>query len=126
MGAIPPRAIGVPLQRVGVGPLGKEGGVGSLGGDKSGIKVSGSNGPKEEGIGQGEDTIIIVGAGVMVWVAGQGIGAIGSARFMEKADVVVAERKDVMGKVTVDFLGAAVILEVLVVSKNIDDELGTE
>ena len=45
---------------------------------------------------------------------------------MEKADVVVAEREDVASEATVDFLGAPVILEVLVVSENIDDEFGSE
>ena len=70
MGAIPPRVIGVSLQRVGVGPLGKEGGVGGLGGNKSGIEVGGGNGPKEEGVRQGEDAIIIVGTSVVVRAAG--------------------------------------------------------
>ena len=100
--------------------------MGGLGGDKSGVEVGGSDGPKEEGIQQGEDAIIIVDTGVVVWAAGQGIGAIGSAQFMEKADVVVAECQDVLGEATVDFLGAAIILEVLVVSEDVDDELGAQ
>ena len=58
------------LQRVGVGPLGEKGGVGGLGSDKSGIEISGGNGLKEEGIWQGEDTIIVVDASVVVWVVG--------------------------------------------------------
>ena len=66
--------------------------MGGLGGDKSGVEVSGGNGSKEEGIWQGEDVIIIVDTGVVVRAAGQGIGAIGSTGFMEEADVVVAER----------------------------------
>ena len=45
---------------------------------------------------------------------------------MEEADVVVAEREDVAGEATVDFLGAAVILEVLVVGENVDDKFGSE
>ena len=45
---------------------------------------------------------------------------------MEEADVVVAECQDIVGEAAIDFLGAAVILEVLVISKNIDDEFGTE
>ena len=60
----------MPLQRVGVGPLGKEGGMGGLSGNKSGVEVGGGNGPKEEGVQQGEDVIVIVGAGVVVWAAG--------------------------------------------------------
>ena len=67
-----------------------------------------------------------MGAGVVVRVARQGIGAIGSARLMEEADVVIAEREDVAGEATVDFLGAPIILEVLVVGENIDDEFGSE
>ena len=72
--------------------MGEEGGMGGLSGDEVNVEVGGGNGVKEEGIGQGEDTVVIVGAGVMVRAAGQGIGAIGSTRFMEEADVVVAKR----------------------------------
>ena len=45
---------------------------------------------------------------------------------MEEADVVVAESQDVVSKAMIDFLGAAVILEVLVVGKNVDNEFGAE
>ena len=45
---------------------------------------------------------------------------------MEEADVVVAKSQDVAGKAAVDLLGAAIILEVLVVGKNIDDEFGAK
>ena len=114
------------LERVGVGPLGEEGNVGGLSGDKGGIKIGGSNGPKKKGIRQGKDAVVVVGASVVVWAARQGIGAIGSAWLMEKADVVVAECEDVAGKATVDLLGALVILEVLMVSENIDNEFGSE
>ena len=37
---------------------------------------------------------------------------------MEKADIIVAEREDVASETTVDFLGAPVVLEVLVVGEN--------
>jgi hypothetical protein len=57
-------------------------------------------------------------------VAGQGICAIGGSQFMEEVDVVVAKGQDVVGKAVVDFLGATIILEVLVVSEDIDDEFG--
>ena len=100
--------------------------MGGLSGDKSGVEVGGSDGSKEEGIQQGKDAVVIVGAGVVVQTARQGIGAIGSTRLMEEADVVVAEREDVVGEATVDFLGAPVILEVLVVGKNVDDKFGSE
>ena len=100
--------------------------MGGLGGDNSVVEVGCGDGMKEEVIRQGEDAIIIVDAGVMVRAAGQGIGAIGSSWFMEEADVVISESQDVAGKATIDLLGAAVILEVLVVSKNIDDKLGAE
>jgi hypothetical protein len=106
--------------------LGEEGGVGGLSGEKSGVKVGGSDGPEEEGIRQGKDAVVIVGAGVVVQAARQGVGAIGSARLMEEANVVVAEREDIVGKATVNFLGAPVILEVLVVGENVDDEFGSE
>ena len=45
---------------------------------------------------------------------------------MEEADVVVAERKDVAGEATVDFLGATVILKVLVIGKDVNEELGSQ
>ena len=45
---------------------------------------------------------------------------------MEEADVVVAEREDVVSEAMVDFLGAPVILEVLVVGENVNNELGSE
>ena len=106
--------------------MGEEGGVSGLSSDKSGVEVGGSDGSKEEGIRQGKDVVIIVDAGVVVWVARQGIGAIGSTGLMEEADVVVAEREDVASETMVDFLGASVILEVLVVGENIDDKFGSE
>ena len=43
---------------------------------------------------------------------------------MEEADVVVAKGQDIVGKAAVDFLGAMIILEVLVVGEDIDDEFG--
>jgi hypothetical protein len=45
---------------------------------------------------------------------------------MEEAGVVVAKGQDVAGKVVVDVLGATIILEVLVVSEDIDNEFGAE
>ena len=80
------------LQRVGVGPLGEEGGVGGLSGDKCVIKVGGGESLEEEGVGEGKDAVVIVSAVVVVGAAGEGIGAIGSAGFMEESDVVIPER----------------------------------
>jgi hypothetical protein len=80
------------LQRVGVGPLGEEGGVGGLSGDKCVIEVGSGNGLEEEGVGEGKDAVVIVGAGVVVRAAREGVGAVGSARFVEKSDVVITER----------------------------------
>ena len=80
------------LQRVGIGPLGEEGGVGGLSGDESVIESGSSNGLEEEGVGAGKDVVVVMGTGVMVGVAGEGIGAIRSARFVEESDVVIAER----------------------------------
>ena len=45
---------------------------------------------------------------------------------MEEADVVVAERQNIAGEMTVDLLGASVILEVFVVGENVNDELGAK
>jgi hypothetical protein len=44
--------------------------VGGLSGNERGVKVSGSNGLKEEGVREGKDAIIIVGTGVVVRAAG--------------------------------------------------------
>ena len=114
------------LERVGVGPLGEERGVSGLRGNDSGVKVGGSDGSKEESVWEGKDVVVVAGTGIMVWVAGQGISVIGSAGFMEEADVVVTERQNIAGETAVDLLGALVILAVLVVGENIDDELGSE
>ena len=45
---------------------------------------------------------------------------------MEEADVVIAERENVASETTVYFLGAAIILQVLVIGKNINDKLGSK
>ena len=67
---MPPRAIRVLKKRVSVGPLRKERGVGSLGGDNSVVKAGRCDGIEKEAVGQGEDLVIIMGAGVVVWSAG--------------------------------------------------------
>ena len=126
MGAIPPGTVGVLLQRIGVGPLGKEGGVGGLGGEKGGVKISGGHSAKKQGVRQGEDTVVVIDASVMIGAAREGVGAVGSARLVEEADVVVAECQDVASEAAIDFLGTAIILEILVISENVDDEFGTE
>ena len=66
--------------------------MGGLSGDKYVIEIGRGNGLEEEGVGEGKDAVVIVGTGVVVRAAGEGIGAIGSARFVEESDVVVAER----------------------------------
>ena len=67
-----------------------------------------------------------MGTGVVIRAARQGIGAIRGTWLMEEADVVVAEREDVASEAAVDFLGAAVILEVLVVGEDVDDKFGAD
>ena len=75
-GAIPPRAVRVLLQRVGIGPLGKEGGMGGLGSEKGSVKISGGHGAKKQGVRQGEDTVVIMDSSVMIWAAREGIGVV--------------------------------------------------
>ena len=70
--------------------------------------------------------VIIVGAVVVVRAAGQGICMIRGTWFMEKADIVIAKGQDIASKAAVDFLGATIVLEVLVVSEDIDNEFGTQ
>ena len=67
-----------------------------------------------------------MGTGVVVGSSGQGICTIGGAWFMEETDVVVAKGQDIVGKAAVDFLGTMIVLEVLVVSEDINDELGAQ
>ena len=50
---------------------------------------------------------------------------IGRAWFMDKADVVIAEGKDVVGEVAVDLLGAVIILKILVIGEDINNEFGS-
>ena len=45
---------------------------------------------------------------------------------MEEADIVVAKHEDVASETTVDFLGTSVVLEVLVVGKDIDNKFGSK
>jgi hypothetical protein len=98
--------------------------MGSLGGDDSIVEAGCGDGIKKKAVWQGKDLVIIVGASVVVQAAGQGICTIGGTWLMEEADVVVTEGQDVAGKAAVDFLGATIILKVLVVSEDIDDEFG--
>ena len=106
-------------------PVGDEGRVVSLGGNNGGVEVHSGNGIKKEGVQEGEDMVVIVGTSIMVGMVGQGISTVGHPWFMEKVNVVVSEGEDVMGKVAVDFLGAAVVLKVLVVGEDINNEFGS-
>jgi hypothetical protein len=98
--------------------------VSGLYGDNSGVEVSGGDGVEKKAVWQGEDAVIIMGAGVVVRAAGQGIGAIGGAWLMEEVDIVVAQGQDVAGKAAIDLLGAMIILEIFMVSEDVDDEFG--
>ena len=69
--------------------------------------------------------VIIMGAGIMVQAVGEGIGAVGCPWFMEKADVVITEGKNIAGEMVVDLLGAAIVLKVLVISEDVYDKLGS-
>ena len=80
------------LKRIGVSPLGEEGGVVGLSGDKRGIKIGGRERLEEEGVGEGKDTVVVTGASVVVGAAGQGVGTIRGAGFVKEPDVVVAKR----------------------------------
>ena len=114
------------LERIGVSPLREEGGVVGLSGDKRGVKVGGRESVEKESVGEGKDTIVVMGASVVVGTARQSVGAIGGAGFVKEPNVVVAEGQDVAGKAAVNFLGAAVVLEVLVVGEDVDDEFGAQ
>jgi hypothetical protein len=50
--------------------------VGGLGGEEGAIKIGGGHGAKEQGVWQGEDMIIVAGAGVMIEAAREGVGAV--------------------------------------------------
>ena len=114
---------GTLVEGISVGPLRDEGGMGSLGSNKGGVEVRRGDGIEEEGVREGEDVVIIVGTSVMVQAVGKGIGVIGRPGLVEKTDIVIAEGENVAGKAAVDFLGAAIVLKVLVVSKDVDNKL---
>ena len=59
---------------------------------------------------------IICCAIVIVRVAGEGVSAIGGARFMDKYDIVIAKCKNVAGDMAVNVLGCPVVLQIFVVS----------
>ena len=58
------------LERIGVSPLGEEGGVVGLSGDKRGVKIGGRESSEKESVGEGKDTIVVAGASVVVGTAG--------------------------------------------------------
>jgi hypothetical protein len=47
-----------------------------LGGEKGGVEISGGHGAKKQGVGQGEDAVIVMGASVMIGAAREGISAV--------------------------------------------------
>lgn len=63
---------------------------------------------------------------IVVGAAREGIGVVGCSQFMEEADIVVAKGENVVGEAAVDLLRAVVVLEVLVVSKDVNDEFSAQ
>ena len=126
MGAIPPRAVGVLEEGISVGPPQNEGGVGGLGSNNRVVEARSGNSIEKKAVQEGEDLVVIVGTSIVVQVVGQGVSTIGGSWFMEEVDVVVAKGQDVVSEAMVDFLGATIVLEVLVVGEDIYDELGAK
>ena len=87
---MPPRAIVMTRERVGVGPAREERGVGGLGVDDGGFKVSCHQGTEEKVVGEGENAFVVMGSSVMIGVAGKGVSTIGCARLVNQANIVVA------------------------------------
>ena len=56
--------------------MGKEGGLGGLGGEEGGVKISSGHSTKKQGIGEGEDAVVVMGAGIMIGAARESIGAV--------------------------------------------------
>ena len=106
--------------------MGDERGMGCLGGDDGGIEVCRGDGIKEESVQEGKNAVIVVGAIIVVQVAGKGVSAVGHPRLVKKVDIIVAEGEDIVGKMTVNFLGATIVLEVLVVGEYVDDKLSSQ
>ena len=111
---------------ISVGPSRDEGGVGSLGSDNRGVEVCCGNGIKEEGVRKGKNVVIIVCTSIVVQAVGKSISAIGRPRLVKKINVVVAEGENIVGKTVVDFLRAAIVLQVLVVGEDINNELSSQ
>ena len=91
VGAISPRAIGPLGERVCVGPLREERGMGGLSGNDGGIEVCGGHGIEKEGIWEGKDMFVIMGAGVVVWATREGVCVIRCPWFMDEADIIVTK-----------------------------------
>ena len=97
-----------------------------LGVDNGGLKVSCDQGAKEEVIGEGKNAFVVMGAVVVIWAVGEGVGMVRRARFVDQVDIVVPQGKDVAGEAAVNLLGAPIVLKVLVVGKNINNELSAK
>ena len=100
--------------------------MGSLGSKNEGIKVRHSNGIEEESIQEGENAFIVAGTSIMVWVAGEGIGMVRHAGFMDEVDIVVTQGENVAGKMAIDFLRAVIVLKVLMVGEDVNDKLSPQ
>ena len=117
---MPPGAIGVLGEGEGESPFGEEGGRVVLPCDAKEVKIRGREGTCEEMIGKGCNVGVICSAISIIRAAREGVGAIGGARFMDKDDIVIAERENVAGDTAVNMLGGAVILEVLMIGDDCD------
>ena len=117
---VPPGAIGMFGEGEGERPFSEEGGGVTLSSGAEEIKIRGREGSCEEVIGKGCDVGVVSSAVGVVRAARKSIGAIGGAGFMDEGDVVVAKCKNITGDTSIDMLGGAIILEVLVVRDNSD------
>ena len=93
---------------------------------EGGVEVHGGNDVEEEGDRKGEDTLVVMRAIVMVRAARESIHMVGHPWFVKEMDIVVAQGEDVASKAAVNLLGASVVLEILVIGKNINNESGTQ
>ena len=91
-------------------PFGKEGGGVALAGDTKKVKICGGKGACEEMIRKGCDVGVICSAIGIIRAARKGISAISGTQFMDKDDIVIAERENVTSNTTINMLCGAVIL----------------
>jgi hypothetical protein len=75
----------------------------------------------DEQLGQeNRDILIIQGAIIVIWSAGEVVSLIGGARLIDKFEVEFGHCREIASNTAANFLGVAVILQVGVIGEDTD------